>query len=220
MIGDRQRRENPDMNKGCGVNVFSIVEEDAGPAMRRSMHVLQFAVGLVLLIACANDESAAGAGDSSRTGDLHPDGDRLSAGPHCPAAAESILLSVLAGIAGLLVAVWCISGISALAPEDASRLRELRLEPLVLAYTFIVALLTGLIFGAAPALHCAHQNERRCGVYVWHRCPVAAYCSWAAISVRRNPIQISGPSKIFPWRSNRARWWASSGATAPARPPC
>ena len=71
---------------------------------------------------------------------------------------ESLLLSIAAGAIGLLLGYWSLGAISALAPRDIHGLHELRLDPLSLAVNFLVALVTGLLFGMAPALHSARQN--------------------------------------------------------------
>jgi putative ABC transport system permease protein len=160
VIGDRLRREYPEPNKGFGVNVFPVAEEDTGFAMRRSMIVLQFAVGFVLLIACANVGNYLLARVAARE---HEISIRLALGAQRSRITrliftESLLISALAGAVGLFVALWSISAISSLAPVEAFHLHELRMDTHVFGYAFVVVIATGLIFGAIPALHAARQD--------------------------------------------------------------
>jgi predicted permease len=71
---------------------------------------------------------------------------------------ESLLLSILAGAAGLFIAFWSLCGISAIAPEDWIHLGELSLEPPVLVYAFIISAMTAFLSGILPAWHAAKQN--------------------------------------------------------------
>ena len=67
---------------------------------------------------------------------------------------ESTLLSVFAGAAGLLLAMWGVPVLLALAPEGAiPRTGEIHIDATVLAFTFGVSLITGILFGLAPASH-------------------------------------------------------------------
>jgi len=160
VIGQRLAGQYPEQNNGFGLNVFSVAQEDVGPDLERSMLVLQIAVGFVLLIACANVANLLLARAMHREREISI---RLALGAGRGRMmrlmlTESLLLSLAGAAAGLLIAYWSLSGISALAPEDTHALHELRLDPLVLAFTFAVAVATGLMFGLAPAFHAARQN--------------------------------------------------------------
>ena len=159
-IGERLRNEYPEQNKGVGINVFPIAEEDSSNKMRRSMLVLQFAVGFVLLIACANVGHILLTRSMAREREIAI---RLALGARRRRIVrlmliESLLLSILGCIVGLLVASWSFSGISAIAPEDFYRLGRLRLESPVLVYSIIITMATALLSGVMPALHSATQN--------------------------------------------------------------
>jgi putative ABC transport system permease protein len=65
---------------------------------------------------------------------------------------ESVLLALTGGGLGLLLAMWGIDFLVALSPQDIPRLDEIRLDGRVTLFTFIISLVTGLIFGLAPAL--------------------------------------------------------------------
>ncbi len=71
---------------------------------------------------------------------------------------ESILLSLVSGTLGLLVAVWGIDLLRALSPPDLPRVKEVTIDLRVLAFTFGVSLLTGILFGLLPALQASRPN--------------------------------------------------------------
>jgi putative ABC transport system permease protein len=160
VIAQRRKEEDPKLNEGFSASVFPIRVEDVGPGLRRAALVLQCAVGFVLLIACANVANLLLARATGREKEVAV---RMALGAGRwqiwrQMLTESMLLSVGGGLAGLLLAWWGIAGIAALAPSDVHNLHELRLDPRVLGFTIATMLLTGLIFGFAPALHAARQN--------------------------------------------------------------
>jgi putative ABC transport system permease protein len=71
---------------------------------------------------------------------------------------ESVLLAVVGGGAGLLLAAWGVKSLLALAPEDLPRVRDVALDGRVLGFTLLVTLMTGIIFGLAPALQASRPN--------------------------------------------------------------
>ena len=128
--------------------------------MRRYVLLLQGAVGFVLLIACANVANLMLARAIGRRKELAV---RLALGATRwrlmrQMFTESILLSIAAGAAGALLAMWGIQAIGALAPPDSSHLHDLHLDPWTLAFTLVVALLTGIVFGLAPAFDAGRRN--------------------------------------------------------------
>ena len=160
VIANRLRAAHPDANKGFGVNVFPLADEDVGPDMRRALLVLQIAVGFVLLIACANVANLLLARAVGREREIAI---RLALGARRRQIVrmlltESLLLSLIGAAVGSVLVVWGLSVITALAPPDVHGFHELRLDPLVLGFTFAVSVLTGLIFGLAPALHGTRAN--------------------------------------------------------------
>jgi predicted permease len=160
VIGKQQEQAFPDVNQGFNVNVFPLAVEDVGVDMRRYVLLLQGAVGFVLLIACANVANLMLARAIGRRKELAV---RLALGATRwrlmrQMFTESVLLSVAAGAAGILLAYWGLSAIGALAPPDAAHLHDLRLDPWTLAFTLAIALITGLIFGLAPAFDAGRRN--------------------------------------------------------------
>lgn len=159
-IGTRLEQEHPDTDHGFGVNVFPIAVEDVGPELRQGLLVLQAAVGFVLLIACANLANLMLARAVSREREI---GIRLALGaPRSRIVrlmlSESLLLSLLGGALGLLLAYWSLDLISALAPKDTHGFHELRLDPWVLTFTLGVSVAAGVLFGLAPAWHATRRD--------------------------------------------------------------
>ncbi|HZI09689.1 MAG TPA: ABC transporter permease, partial [Myxococcus sp.] len=121
---------------------------------RPSLLLMLGAVGLVLLIACANLTHLLLARAASREGELSV---RLALGASRGRLArellvESALLSLLGGGAGLLAAMWALDALAALGPRDIPRIEEVSLDGTVLAFTAGLAVLTTLLFGLLPAL--------------------------------------------------------------------
>ena len=72
---------------------------------------------------------------------------------------ESLLLGLIGGAAGLLVAAWCTELLQTLAPAGLPRLANIAVDRQVIAYALGASLLTGLLFGIVPALHAARRDS-------------------------------------------------------------
>ncbi len=149
----------PDVIQSLPQQVITVVPAGAGVGIMkeqygRSLQILLGVCGLVLLIACANVANLLLARAVSRRGQTAV---RLAMGASrrqivSQALAESLLLAVAGGIAGLVVAVGAARLLLALAFAGTTFLPvDTRPAPMVLAFAFGLALLTGLVFGAAPA---------------------------------------------------------------------
>ena len=152
-IMSRISRDHPDEAAQLGAYVIPLREEVSGD-VRRPLIVLLAAVGFVLLIACANIANLLLSMSASRKKEIAIR-TALGAGRLRVARqliTESLLLACSGGLIGLLVASWCFGFLQRLIPDSLSLLTSLKLDTPVLLYTLLISLLTGLIFGAAPAL--------------------------------------------------------------------
>jgi predicted permease len=169
-------QQYPEANEGRGVNLTTLAEARANPfgAAQNPIPLiaglLLAVVGLVLLIACANVANLLLARAASRQKEISV---RLAMGAGRlrlirQLLTESVVLGLVGGAAGLLVAYWATDLVSAFQPPGAVGFALVaELSPRVLGFTFLVSLLTGLIFGVAPALHSSrsdiHENLKEGG---------------------------------------------------------
>ena len=150
---ERQFTENYSAGTGFGARVYGLQEQIVG-GMRPALLILMGAVALVLLIACANLTTMllARAGSREREMAIRV---ALGAGPMRLLRfllIESVLLSVLGGIAGIIAAIWGLDVLAAIGTKTVPRLREVNLDTTVLILTFVISVATGILFGIAPAL--------------------------------------------------------------------
>ncbi|MEW6211441.1 MAG: ABC transporter permease [Acidobacteriota bacterium] len=135
-------------------SVFMSLQERIVGRTRPSLLVMFGAVGLVLLIACANFANLLMARAASRQTEVVI---RSALGASRSRIVrqmltESALLSIMGGMVGLALAALGIKLLLWLKPANLPRLSEVGIDSRALAFTFVTALLTGLVFGLAPAL--------------------------------------------------------------------
>jgi putative ABC transport system permease protein len=146
-------RQYPDSNAGNRMKIQPLLEIFVHN-VRRALWVLFAAVGFVLLIACANIANLLLARASARQKEMAIRA-AMGAGRWRIARqllTESVLLSLIGGALGLLLARWGIELILYISPNAIPRSREIGLDWRVLAFTIGVAFLTGILFGLVPAL--------------------------------------------------------------------
>jgi predicted permease len=138
------------------------VKEQLVRRLRPALFVLLGAVAFVLLIACVNVANLLLARASAREKELAIRA-ALGAGRARlvrQLLTESLILGLAGGLLGLALAYWGVDALRALAPANTPRMDEVYIDPLVLAFTFGISLLTGLFFGLAPAWHIARTDLR------------------------------------------------------------
>lgn len=149
---------------GAGGHVFTpgkhtlqmeqVLDEVVGSA-RRAFWVLQAAVGLVLLIACANLANLLVARAEVRRREIAVR-TAIGAGRRRLLAqfvAEGVVLSVLGGALGLVIAWAGVRALTVAYPESVPRVADITIDPAVLGFTLLVSVITGVVFGLAPLAH-------------------------------------------------------------------
>jgi putative ABC transport system permease protein len=152
-INARLDKQFHETNKGWDVSLWTL-HERLVREVKPSLLALLGAVGFVLLIACANVANLLLARSAARQKEIAI---RAAMGASRTRVlrqmlTESILLSAIGGIAGLVLSIWLTDLLMSMLPEGAPRLEQIGIDYRVLTFALGVSALTGVLFGIVPAL--------------------------------------------------------------------
>jgi len=158
-IAARLEKAYPDTNGQETVVVKPLLENLVGK-YRTNLGLLLGAVGLVLLIACANLANLFAARGAARAREfaIHAAVGATRGQIIKKLLIESFVIALLGGALGFLFAVWVRNGLIALSPGDVSRFHQISFDLPVLGFTFLIASLTTVLFGLWPAWQASHAD--------------------------------------------------------------
>ena len=158
-IAARLEKAYPDTNGQETVVVTPLLENLVGK-YRTNLGLLLGAVGLVLLVACANLANLFAARGAARAREfaIHAAVGATRGQIIKKLLIESFVIALLGGALGFLFAVWVRNGLIALSPGDVSRFHQISFDLPVLGFTFLIASLTTVLFGLWPAWQASHAD--------------------------------------------------------------
>src|SRR5438309_6366682 len=158
-IAARLEKTYPDTNGNETAKVTPLLENLVGK-YRTNLGLLLGAVGLVMLIACANLANLFAARGAARSREfaIHVAVGATRGEIVKKLLIESFVIALLGGALGFFLAIWVRDGLIALSPGDVSRFHQISFDLPVLGFPFLIALLTTVLFGLWPAWQASHAD--------------------------------------------------------------
>jgi putative ABC transport system permease protein len=153
-VQNQLAKEFPGSYDKQNVDLYPLYEDVVG-ATSTTLYILWGAAGLVLLIACVNVANLSLARSVARTKEMAI---RTALGSGRgrlvgQLLTESTAVAVAGGVAGSVLAYWGVKTLLAISPESLARAEEVSFDPTLLGFALVATVVTGLLFGAAPAIH-------------------------------------------------------------------
>ena len=150
----------PRSNRDTTAYLVPLHEQLVGKDVRRALWVLLGAVGFILLIACTNTANLLLVRATTRQKEIAI---RSALGASRWRIArslfvESIIMALLAGVAGLLLSLWGLGAIKYYAADQLPRINEVAINPNVMLFTLGLSILTGVLFSLVPTLKASHPD--------------------------------------------------------------
>ncbi len=160
-ISARFAKESPGENTGWTFRIVPLQEAIVGE-VKPALLVMLGAVGLVLLVACANIANLLLARATSRSREIAV---RIAIGAGRgrilrQLLTEAAVLGLVGGVAGILIAYWGVHALQSLLPESLPQVNAIHVDGAVLGFALLLSIIAGVIFGLAPAFFAADSSLR------------------------------------------------------------
>jgi putative ABC transport system permease protein len=153
-------RTFPESNEGWSVRVATFYDWIVPSEIRTALTILLGAVGLVLLIACANVANLMLARAAGRSREIAM---RITLGAGRSRLVrqlltENLALGMMGGLAGTLLAFWAVAGLKRILPPSVPRVSEIGVDGMVLSFALFISILSGVLFGLVPIWHATRRD--------------------------------------------------------------